>query len=398
VEKEIKATELVGFKNIRCSADFVLLIAIAAWCKVRKDTLDMEGIVVPNELRHENSINQEVWNKMCSLAKEGVVTNWNYTSYEENEESIYDSIDMEQLNQLELTKNTDTECIWNLDYARDTYNELLQSMPQHDQIRFFMFCLIAKQILDKDKRTVVMQLDNIMSGSLKYFLYIELVKKNHPQFKNVYRLEWDSVGVGNLDIGYSLFYMECLEKSTLGEYTIGQKIQQIEDAGIKKGDLLALYERGKMSEFRSTGDIIDVSLVEYLGHTGTTIKVRRIYLSRTKAELQHDYDSLDDGLKAYYEDVVSQRPTVDLKEYDLYSVAIGGHFSINVLSSPKHMYTREAERYILNPLDKHTTTTIYTNDGLKEMREVEAVEYMLHEYDIPYDEQRFKERYYADED
>ena len=398
----LSAKEILQTSNIKGRAGYYLLQQMSVYANIRGFRLDVSEMKLDDCYFHEGSISKDVEAYTRYLVKNGCMTGYTPIYKESSRISYSDDlvVDTDIFKDKYPVWCEEKDCLyWSYTWAKDNYNKYLTNkLKKYETIEYFIIFLIAKYLVDRYlgevKKNLIFDMKEFTNSMLMYMSIIKIENDLKADWDTMpFQILWDEDTIieRKFDVKYKLFFDECIESGKAGVYTATEKKKFIEEAGMKEGAILVLYTRGRLSQYRSWGDIISANVVKYKGIINDRVVLEKICVTRTKEEIYEQLLNLPEDKRYLCQDVYLE----DAKCYE-------ANIPIYNLGIEEHLCCKPGEGglepYILSKIDRTTETTLYTRVNGKlgdyTMKELDAVFWLLKQNHIEFDEELYINMYY----
>lgn len=186
------------------------------------------------------------------------------------------------------------------------------------------------------------------------------------------------------DLDYYVLYDSSRNAGLFTWHTWSEKLLAMKKAGIVEGSIVFLYKRGRMSANNRCGVITEacVGKILSLGNSPDVL-IETIALNKTKEEMELDYLEIDESYRGLYSDMLNFRLPKAKTKFNLCSVGVCQYF-----------YNEE---WLMLPIDPVDLTpkriTVNGEQVVRELTNVEAVYWILNEFEYDFDTDLYKKMY-----
>lgn len=284
---------------------------------------------------------------------------------------------------------------WSYQYAQKEYSQAnWLTFRNKNTLAFSMIALVAYYIAE----CLVNQDRFTDSDMLVLDIYDDMYVKNVYGYINIYScirtLDWLKsmvrldVDTDEVDMDYRVFCMNAHMSGKIKDYSVSEKVDLLEKLGMREGSILLLFERKGMCPNNRFGKI-ESSKVIRLDEIGDNfIGYTSIALNKTKEETYRDYLDIDENMRNLFSDILTKGPSQMSNVATLYNMGIDEYFG-------------EDDEYLITKIDPYAQVskliTIDGEVGVVDMSEINAIYWLLCQYDVEFDHDGFREMYSSDE-
>lgn len=251
------------------------------------------------------------------------------------------------------------------------------------------YYLVSRELGDlEDKPLKVSIVDRQYVAST--YLYINLLScsKSLDWFSNYVQLEVD-FSEYSVDLDYSIFCNNGIAARRNKLWSWKEKLEFMEKEGMEVGGMYILWERKGMCNSNPIGRIIGATLVRLDNIVKGDLHMTVLPLCKTKEEIVDDYYDIPEDKREYFNDLLDFKLNSYQKNVSLTSVGIRNYFSIE-------------ESIFLDKIDKTGTVTkkvtVDGNTDYVEMSEIDAIYWLLCQFEVEFDRQLYKDMYSGGEE
>lgn len=307
-----------------------------------------------------------------------------------------------------MKSNTGTiEWCMGEDSYRDIYLKDLQTSQNF--IMHLVGTHICNVLLGKTTKKLVLNFKGNFSKTTSYYINIYSCLMTLSWLNDFIQINTD-INIANLE--YSIF---CNNGLVAGhqdkKLTPLEKKELMSKFGIEKGSICILWERWKMNENNLIGVLKDQPKVIRIDGIGAdSIIVTSFPLNKTKEKLEQEYEDLEDYSKyLLYSNGLSYNINSTVEEIDLIDLGIDDYFYCN--RSEIEGKTRNGKKEVkfglknlsliepkfITLIDEFSKSShLITLNGVKKevvMSEVDAIYWLLNQYEIDFDSKLYKRMY-----
>lgn len=192
-----------------------------------------------------------------------------------------------------------------------------------------------------------------------------------------------------MQVGYEAWWHRGRERGLLDRwYRPKEKIEYLRNVlNLWTGDIVLFYERNYSTKYNYIKSISSCHIAIIREITSTSITLETINTVKTKYDAEVDYKNLTMAVKSMYDGIEKySRWNSSIQKYDITDVGVE--------------YLMHTERYFILPLDQ-ADDVIHLNvrdnngrTGKYALHQNDAVYWILKDYDVDFDEEHFKLRYF----
>lgn len=396
----IKCSELIGKSTISNYYEFLFCMALAAECGRRGRKLDMTDM----RLFDKGMLSADDIAYLHYLKGIGCIEDGSAPKAEEGAEdethshpklwfgvnAVTDLYDV-------LLEDTPNGYLWSRKYAFNTYGEYKDSLlsvkntgntVMHLAAHYFICFKLGDRPIKPvtfyyagfEVATASMYMDLYACCQLPYMEGFEVT------FDEGYREK-----MGDLD--FNILYSTALHSGRLKKWEYSKKFEVFRNFGWGVGSILVLYKRSKVSSSNPVGTITGASIIRIdkvnselnsnKGRVSTGWEVTEFAVEKTKEEIELDYLGIKEDIRYLFSDLLNTKlnGVSTLLPFDM--VGVSSYFL--------------DEEFIMMPLEKSgRVSKLVTVDGKKvpvEMSEIDAVYWILRQYGVEFDFEKYKADY-----
>lgn len=241
-----------------------------------------------------------------------------------------------------------------------------------------------RRVIDKDERKLTIIINN--QESVSTYIYVNLCSILHTlkPVRFCFDLDVDT-GDAKVDIDYSLFCNNGFVMKHYNYWTVAEKKNWMKQLGMVPGSIVILWSRSKLSTSNKWGRL-DSSILARIDEIGSDyIAVATIAVNKTKEEVRNDYYSIDEAHRYLFVDLLDKKPYVRNEILNLCDLGIGDYF--------------QSELRFITPIDTSEDAVVrktITVEGVTketELTEVNALYWLLCQYDIDFNRELYRKMY-----
>lgn len=381
--KELVAKEIFRRGNFRSYSEFYLALAMGNILSNKGYSLNMDGMQVDAD-----AVPKDMIKYYKRLLNDGAITLSMFEGGVSDVDLADSDIDTSYFDNIPKGANNGETLDWSLEFARDNYGDYSKNFLEFLKLGNTLIHLVAKHLVDvilyEERRKLVFHFDSQKAKST--FIYVNI-------YSCLQTMDWiaDFIGLDidfgdyRVDLDYSIF---CNNGKVAGHHrlhTVGEKVALLEKYGMVEGAILELWSRDGMCENNEFGKITGVTVIRLDEIGDDFLGVTSIALNKTKEEIHQDYYDIDESVRSLFIDMLSKKPNQSSTELSLHGVGVDNNF----LDEDKYLTLIDPSAEI----DK--MVTIDGKVGTVRMKEVDAIYWLLCQYDIEFDKDLYKEMYFG---
>ena len=382
---QIDASKVLGRTNFETHSEFYLITSLAVVAPLYDVQVDMSMMEVNPLVLPGVAVEQFkylIQNGSIYIGDVAKSSNEEYLPSDRDFDiSYYKDTDM----YWELDANT---VGWNLAGCHEKYGDVYSQfyvppkMSYHYQ--YIIALYILKRILGIEKHEkFILELDSLGSRNVYQYIDIFSCKQTVKWYNETIFVNIDKSVEKSIDIDYSIFCRNAFVSKKYRAYSIDEKHQLMNANGFKVGSILVLWERSGMCKNNTFGRIKSASAVRINKITRDSIFFDVIAINKTKEEIYMEFLTMSDEDKALFSDILTKKPAITGMTMSFANMGIGQHFL--------------DEEFLLDKFDIRDkvvkTVTIEGSMKTIEMSCVDAIYWILMQYEIDFDKDIFSEMY-----
>ena len=385
--KRLSCLKVFGKDVVESHSEFNLALALAKCCRDWGYCLDMSGMVV-----NENNVSEESLMQFRYLIKEGYI----YLEGAEisgRVEPGFPDVDVTFYKDIPLYNYQGDLALWSFTWAVNNYGEKAVNFSYYNKRGFIVLSVVAYYILkrvfgNERSRKLVVSMDFTEAKNTYYYLNVFSCCQSLEWLNEIVELDIDMSDMKGVDLDYQVFCSNSYLSKKYNFYTVSEKRNFMKQEGLNVGSILILWERGGICANNRFGNI-ESSTVVRLDEIGDNyIGVTEIHVNKTKEDVEDEYFEMDEEMRDLYSDILSKPPLVTPSTIGLENLGVEGYF-----------YT---ERFLITKLDRREKVVkTISGNGEKWRREIsgiDAIYWLLCQYDIEFDKSLYKSMYSEGED
>lgn len=365
----------------RSYSEFCLALCMAKVLGSKGMSLDMTGMKVDLDSIGEAKNYYKVLLKAGYIVLEG---GKDYSDLDVKDTLM--DVDVSYFNVIPLFGEKEGYLYWSNDYAMNEYGKyntkflVLSSLGitlLHAVAYHLVNCLLSGEV-----KVLKIFIDEFKAKSAFTYLDIYSCLQSMLWLSDYLVLDVDLRGYSG-DLDYSVFCRNGRVAGHYKKYTIDEKLRIMDIFGMHEGAILIMWSRVRMSENNEYGEIDEAKVVRLDEIGDTFIGVTEIAVNKTAEESKQDYYDIDEEIRYLFVDMLDKKPFQSAREYDICNIGIDNYF-----------YDEANFLTLLDNCEK--VSKLVTIDGKVEsveMREVDAIYWILCQYGIEFDKDLFKYMY-----
>ena len=304
-------------------------------------------------------------------------------------EDVHYYLDMDKFLEINnvLVENRKTEYYWSRTWVVENYPSSPVEFKSVSKIGILLMHILAYLFISEvtgkiETKPFRVQLSE--QDAKNTYFYIDLVSctKTMP-WLNQYLVLDINFGSFIVDLNYLIFYNNASVAGKHGGDTIGKKHYLMEKYGICVGSIVELWTRSHINASNRVGKIESVKIARIDEIGSDFIGLTTISVNKTKEELQKDYDSIEEGRRHLFADLPNITPRVAGQVIKLYELGIMDHF-------------KDETQFITTIDPSGSVSKCVTIDGVVGdvvMSEVDAIYWLLCQYNFEFDHEMYRGTY-----
>lgn len=379
----VSCEEFLGRSEFKTYSEFIFMLCVAKEYYRRGNLMDFSMMNINDVLGSK----QKLMLKWCVY--HGYVYIGDVNVDEPKEEEPY-KFDIDAITEYEGKLFCDKEdCYeWTSEWARrQDYGTRWKDLYFYSELGTILLHTIAHLIVsiregEIPRKKIRFYGDNGVACST--FIYINLLNcaRTIDWFADMVEIDIDLDGK-SVDVDLSLFINSGIQSDRRKYWSIKEKYKQLHSEGIVEGSICILYERKGVAKTNMVGRITNASIVRVDSIKLNRVDVTIIPVYRTKEEIESDFNEIPAETQNKFLDMLDFKISETQTSLDLYGLGISN-------------YVYEEDKFIAT-IDEYGTTdkyvTIDGKRGLLELRQVDAIYWLLKQYGISFDEKLYKLMY-----
>ena len=207
-----------------------------------------------------------------------------------------------------------------------------------------------------------------------------------PWFDEKVDLILEGIEDTTIDMDYTIFCTSAFHAKKIKHYSCEEKREQLKELGMDVGSILVLWTRKGMCKNSEYGKIVSACIVRLDEIGDNFLGFAKISINKTKEEVRKEYFDIPEDKRYLFSDVLEKGATVSILVKDLKNISIDNNFL--------------DEEYFLTKLDTHEKVVKLISVGMEEktveMKGVDAVYWLLCQYNVEFDKDMYREMYMGD--
>lgn len=390
----ISCSELFKSDKINTYYEFLFAMALAAECGRRGEVLDMRMMKIRSKsMLSNNDIQYMHYLKSIGCISDGSDTVYDYDDFKDL--SYIFPVDFITEDYDVLFEDKGNEYYWCTDYAYKKYSgkyatDVLKRLNIGDTImNLAAHMLISFFLGEREERKIRFYFKNLEVKTVHLYLDLLACCKKIESLRNRVILDFDDIYLDSIeDLDFYIHYNCALHADSIKKWSLSEKMDFFKSYGLKKGSIVALYERSRMSNNNPLGVITWAYIIRIDDYcedlnSGAGWYVTRFCVNKTIEESDDDYYGIDEEYRDCFSDLLNPKLPSSKAYLDFSSTGIGEYFY--------------DESYIMMPLERGEKVVKKVSvDGklaTVEMDEIDAIYWIMKEYGVSFDEDLYKSYY-----
>ena len=384
----IDCSSIMGKNCFESYSEFYLMLGIARECYRRGGSLNVTGMKIEKDVTPDDLL---AYFKYLISIGAIVCEGLNYEGSLAEPRLSFNTKCFEVLG-LDNLFREDTDCLfWSYEWAVVAYESQKFSMLVFKNLGNILIHLVGYYMVAKYLGEVSKPLNIEITNRQKVastFIYINLLScsKTMENFKDInLNIDFDALRV---DLDYSIFYNNGLVAKRINSWSYKEKIQFLEKEEMPVGGVYILWERTGMNPSSPAGRLVNSSIIilddiiiDYIAYT-------RVSLSKTHEELIDDYYDIPEDKRDNFRDILNFNPNIQKCTKKLVDLGIRNYMN--------------DEDFFLDKIDPHAMVskkiTIRGVSEVVELSEVDAIYWLLCQFDVPFNRDLYKDMYSPDKE
>lgn len=386
---------LTGKDFIETSGEVRLIIALGRCLSCCDMVLDLSDVRFSEENVFDG---KKMLTEFKDMVRDGIIYTGSEVTVEEPKRTgiieapvVYSKADISYFKEVKVFDELDDgKVFWNLAWAKKNYGShakdfvnVLDSLPKY-LMSLVAWYLVSKYCFGKPYTGFVFSIDEHLCRNVSAYIEVYSDVRELPRLHE----EVDLRVSEDIDLSYLLFiHNSRVRKRTKYKendlYSVSEKKDFMKKLGMVEGSILVLFTRTSISASTPEGKIKSSKLIRLNEIGDTYLGYTEIYVNKTKEEYIEEFNELNETTRALVGFMEDKRAYTKESTMTIYSFGIDGYFN--------------DEEYLLLCLDPGEV--VYKSvmfDGKVQkikMSGIDAIYWLLREYDIPFDCDLFKKMY-----
>lgn len=385
MENVISAKEFIKRDYFKSYSEFYLTLAIGKVLNERGYMLNMDNIQVDPD-----SIPSEILKYYKNLLNDGIIS---LSMYEKGNTIIESgmNLDISFFTKVKLYEEVGDRLDWSYEYAKENYGDGLKDFFVITKMGCSIIHLVANHLIDVylglSNKKLVLHFDEYKSKTTSLYVNIYSCLQTLEWIRDYIDLDVDLTGY-NVDLDYSIFCNNGLVAGHCKSHTVSEKLALIDKFKMTKGSILSLWTRSGMCENNPFGYITEASIIRLDEIGDNFLGVTKISINKTKEEMKLDYYDIDESTRKVFSDMLYKKPYLAPMEIGITSIGIDNYI--------------HGEDMFITLLDEsgYTQKTVTFDGEVKtiKMKEIDAIYWLLCQYDLEFDRELYKNMYNKGQD
>lgn len=369
-------------------SEFYFAMAIAAECGRRGGYLDMSGMRVNTEMLSNSLV---TFYKL--LRQEGYIKTENYTkeSIPIEKENVFQYIDPQYItdNLNVLVEVRKDSYFWDYNWCKENYVKHITYFTNLSNIEkvvmYITACMVVRMYIGEiPTKPLVLKFREHIAKSVYNYINIYSCIKTLPWLSDLVSIDTETT----TDLDYYVFWNEGSISGRNKLWSISEKKEIMKSLGMKVESVVLLWTRKGMVKSNPGGkiDSVTVGIIKEIGKD--FIEMDTVALNKTKEEVELDFYNIPSDVRYLYTDLLSFKPTIFSKNLQLPSLGIENYF-----------YDESQFITLISPTEKvNKLVTIGGKEVQETMSCIDAIYWLLCQYEIDFDRELYKSMYNNGED
>lgn len=379
---KISAEDIFGKTDFKTYSEFNLALALAKACSLYGKVFDMSMMTIDKSILPDSAFKQfkELISEGCICVDEGEVDG--------EEKEIAPNKDVGYFRNILLYNVISDKAEWSFEWANANYGSDLYTFMVYEKMGYSIMNVVATFLIRKylgieDSQKLFIKISHNMSKNVFTYINIYSCRASMKWFASLIDLEVSDSSKNPVDLDYMVFCNNSYMSHKYKYYTDAEKVEILKKLGIEVGSILVLWERKGMCENSIFGRIKSASIVRLDEIGDTFLGFAGVALNKTKEEVRKEYYDIPSEKRYLFSDILTKEPVANAYTKSYMYVGIDEYF--------------KDEEYILTKLDQSEKVvklvTIDGNEKSVEMRGVDAIYWLLRQYNIEFDVDLYREMY-----
>lgn len=390
----IRCEDILQKTRVDNYSEFLFAMCIAAECYRRGTTLDMRNVLISDpELLSDKDKDYFNFLRKIGCIFDGVNQiqriSQDSEEFKELEEPDY-YFNTKYITELEskLFRNDVKGYYWSHEWGMDCYGSEYALMMRKRYMgkmlmHFLAHMMVAFYLREKERKPITIDFDAHDSKTIDNFISIYSCCQSMPWFGELVKLKFHGDPIDN---DLYLLYSNSWNAGRFNRHTVTQKVKAMKKYGMQIGSVIIVYDRGRISKSNEVGKIqsaIIGIIRDFSVKKNYQLDMDLIALSKTKEEVEDDYYSIEPEYRYNFMDLLSFKVPKRRELIPLYNVGVCDYFF--------------DETKLLGLIDKselvEKTITLNGEVVQKEMSAVDAIYWLLCEYEVEFNHDLYRKMY-----
>lgn len=287
-----------------------------------------------------------------------------------------------------LFKDLDDCYYWEVDwYSKRPFKSHSLMMYSLSKIDKILLHIVAYQLVcmwngKKSTKLIKLKFSGVYSKSFNNYINLFNLSRSLNWFSSMIKLEVD-LEDANVDIDFIIHAHNGIMHGHYQPWGIKDKFEQLKRGGYVNGTICLLFERKGLAETNKYGRIIDSKLIRIDKIEKRAVHYTILPLYRTKEEVEQDYFDTDFEERHKFEDVMNFKLPTMRGRIDLCDLAIDDYLYDELSFITKIEYSEDVTKLVTIDGSRVTLT----------MNAIDAVYWLLSQYNIEFNSKLFKDTY-----
>lgn len=392
----IKCSDIFGRAYLTSYQEFYLAMTAGAECGRRGDCLDMSMMRIsdPNLLSKHDKAYLKYLKSIGAIydgtVPEKRVVRGSSEDYMEDRSVFW--FDVDKFTELggKLFREEEDGYHWGYSWASEAYGEkYLKSVTSTSMLGKTIMHLVGYMLVsfiagDMPVKKIIFHFNRMEARATYIYLPLYACTCSCENIKKLVELDFEEERRELRDLDYFVLYESSRNAGLFTWHDWQTKKSAMDKNGIREGSIVALYRRARISANNPAGFIKEaiIAHIEQLNNCPNYV-IRALYLNKTKEEQELDYLEIDESYRHMFSDMLDFSIPSSYENRSLWDTGVCQYF-----------YTEE---WLMLPLDKADTVnkriTINGKQVVYPMNNVEAVYWILNEFDYEFDKQLYRDMY-----
>lgn len=380
----LSCKDFIKRSHFRSYSEFYLACCIAAACKNRGYSLDMSMMDIDRDVLPDKEV--EYFKYLVSTG--AILLSGSVDGSTPAElPALY--LDMSKFDKIgtSLVENRDSEYFWSFEWAFEKYRNIEPDLLVISKMGNVIIHIVASLLVDIalemiPKKRIVVFISEFKVMSTYFYVNLLSCSKTLDWFSDSITLDIDFSEL-KTDINYSIFCNNSIAAKHNKLWSAHEKKAFMEKEGLVEGAIAVLWRRKGMCVSNPAGRLLGSSIIRIDEILPNQLAVTTIAINKTKEELEDDYYSIPEDKRYLFGDILYSKPNMSSTMLSLYNTGIQDYFL--------------TESEFIARLDEfESVTKKITVDGVTkevEMSEIDAIYWLLCQYEIDFDSTLYKRMY-----